>query len=318
MPHAVVLGEALVDLLDGECGGQRVYRQTIGGAPLNVAVGAARLGASVEFAGSVGADTLGDRIAAFLDGAGVGTANLIRVPAPTTLAVATYDGAEPEFQFYGDPPSYAAFGPGDLDEKVVAGAGVLYCGSISLLHPSLRAAAERAWRIAGPLRVFDPNVRPSLLTDGAALAHQVAVVEHFAATADLVKLSAADAQVLYKDVAPAQGARRLREMGAATVVVTRGPEGALVVTGDGAAELAAPQVRAVDATGAGDSVMGALVAQLLAGGAPADLAGWQAYVDFALKVAGLVCESPGGAVSMPTRDDVARRFPDQSAPSSSA
>jgi len=42
--HAVVLGEALIDLLDAELAGERVYRQVIGGAPLNVAVGIARLG----------------------------------------------------------------------------------------------------------------------------------------------------------------------------------------------------------------------------------------------------------------------------------
>ncbi|HEU4423600.1 MAG TPA: carbohydrate kinase [Pilimelia sp.] len=310
MSYAVILGEALIDLLDGECGGDRVYRQVIGGAPLNVAVGVARLGEDVEFAGSVGDDRLGERIARFLTDAGVGTRNLIRVQAPTTLAVAVFDGAEPEFRFYGDPPSYGAFRPDDLDEAMVAEAGVLYCGSIGLLSPHLRAAARSAWATAGPLRAFDPNVRPSLLTDQAALADQRALAEEFAATADLVKLSAADAQVLYEGVTPAEAARRLATVGGGhrTVVVTRGPHGALVFSGGEIAELAAPAVRAVDATGAGDSVMAALIAQVLATGPPADLAGWREYVDFALRVAGLVCESPGGAVSMPTRAQVARRY----------
>jgi len=81
-----------------------------------------------------------------------------------------------------------------------------------------------------------------------------------------------------------------------------------VASGGEVAELPAPAVRAVDATGAGDSVMGALIAQLLDTGVPADIAGWRSYVEFALRVAGLVCESPGGAVSMPTRTEVARRF----------
>ena len=63
--------------------------------------------------------------------------------------------------------------------------------------------------------------------------------------------------------------------------------------------------------------MAALIAQLLAEGRPTDLAGWVAYVDFALKVAGLVCESPGGAVAMPTRAEVAAAFP-ASAPSGDA
>src|SRR4051794_34381599 len=35
--YAFVLGEALIDLSDAHCNGDPVYRQTIGGAPLNVA-----------------------------------------------------------------------------------------------------------------------------------------------------------------------------------------------------------------------------------------------------------------------------------------
>ena len=46
MPYAVVVGEALVDLFESECDGASVYRPMVGGAPLNVAAGIARLGIS--------------------------------------------------------------------------------------------------------------------------------------------------------------------------------------------------------------------------------------------------------------------------------
>jgi fructokinase len=72
--------------------------------------------------------------------------------------------------------------------------------------------------------------------------------------------------------------------------------------------LPAPVVAAVDATGAGDSVMGALIRRLLAEGMPGDLAGWQRYVTFALAVAGLVCERHGGAVAMPTQAELTARW----------
>jgi fructokinase len=74
--------------------------------------------------------------------------------------------------------------------------------------------------------------------------------------------------------------------------------------------LPAPDVAAVDATGAGDSVMAALISRLLSDGVPADPAGWQRNVRFALAVAGLVCERPGGAVAMPTRRELAARWGD--------
>ncbi|MEV4639511.1 carbohydrate kinase [Actinoplanes sp. NPDC049548] len=308
MSYAVVLGEALVDLLETERDGELIYRQAIGGAPLNVAVGATRLGAEVRYVGSLGNDTLGDRIAAFLRQTGVSTTSTTRVPVPTTLAVTTFEGAEPTFQFYGEPPSYSLVEPGDIDRDVVAGASVLYAGSIALMREPFLSAARAAWSVPGPLRVFDPNVRPKLLPDAAAVTALRTLVEEFFATADLVKLSSADAEVLWDGAAPAAAAERILKLGARAVVVTCGSRGAYVAAADGTAMLPAPSVKAVDATGAGDSVMGALVRRLLGDGLPADLAGWQKYVTFALAVAGLVCERRGGAVAMPTQDELTARW----------
>ncbi|TQJ23927.1 fructokinase [Micromonospora sp. A202] len=315
MGYAVVLGEALVDLLDSERDGERVYRQAIGGGPLNVAVGVARLGGAAQFVGSLGDDVLGGRIRTFLSAVDVGVAGAVTVAAPTTLAVVTYAGPEPDFRFYGEPVSYGLLGPDDLDLAQLEGADVLYCGSIVLLQPRTLAAARRAWSLATGLRVFDPNVRPRLLDGPAALEGLREVVAEFAAGAHLVKLSAADAVLLYPGE-PVEGvAAYLRELGAATVVVTLGAAGAVLAAAADPVRVPAPKVDAIDATGAGDSVMAALIADLLVGGEPDSPAGWVERVAFALRVAGLVCESPGGATAMPTRADVERRFPNQASPS---
>jgi len=127
MGYAVVLGESLVDLLESDVGGEMIYRQAVGGAPLNVSVGVARLGGEVQFAGTLGNDILGDRIAAFLRKVGVGINGLKRVPVPTTLAVTTFEGAEPTFTFYGEPPSYALLEPADLDTTAIAHCAPLCC-----------------------------------------------------------------------------------------------------------------------------------------------------------------------------------------------
>lgn len=308
MGYAMVMGEALIDLLEADADGELIYRQAIGGAPLNVAVGVARLGGEVQYTGSLSDDVLGDRIAAFLREAGVGRAGVRRVPVPTTLAVTTFEGAEPTFTFYGEPPSYALLGPGDLDPSAIAGAAVLYTGSICLLREPFLAAAREAWATSGPIRVFDPNVRPTLLPTASAVDALRSLVEEFFASADLVKLSAADAEVLYGTPEAAEAAAHIRGLGAGAVVVTRGSQGAYVAAADGAAMLPAPSVAAVDATGAGDSVMGALVRRLLAEGLPAGVADWQRHVRFALAVAGLVCERQGGATAMPTAAELTGRW----------
>ena len=181
------------------------------------------------------------------------------VDQPTSLAVTSFRGPEPEFHFYGQPPSYGQFAPAHLDPATVAGAATLYCGSIALLCDASRAAARRAWSEPGPLKTLDPNVRASLTPDPAGLR---STVEEFAATADLVKLSEPDARALF-DADPADAATHLRSLGAAAVVVTRGAAGALLVTGSGEAEIAAPPTDAVDTTGAGDAVMAGLLHGLL-------------------------------------------------------
>jgi fructokinase len=308
MGYAVVLGESLVDLLEANLDGELIYRQAIGGAPLNVAVGATRLGGDVRFVGTLGNDTLGDRIAAFLRKVEVDVTGLARVAVPTTLAVTTFDGAEPTFQFYGEPPSYSLLTPDGVDPGLVRAAAVVYTGSICLLREPFRSAARAAWAVDGPVRVFDPNVRPKLLPDKAAVSALRELVAEFVATADLVKLSSADAEVLYDGADPAAAAALLRDAGAGTVVVTCGSKGAYVDAPDGTSMLPAPTVTAIDATGAGDSVMGALIRRLLADGVPTELAGWQRDVRFALAVAGLVCERQGGAVAMPTQEQLIERW----------
>ncbi|GAB3940112.1 aminoimidazole riboside kinase [Micromonospora vulcania] len=269
----------------------------------------ARLGGAAQFVGSLGDDVLAGRIRDFLTALDVGLAGAVTVPAPTTLAVVTFAGPEPDFRFYGEPPSYGLLGPDDLSLPLLEGADVLYCGSVVLLRPDTLAAARRAWSLATGLRVFDPNVRPRLLDGPAALAGLRAVVAEFAAGAHLVKLSTADADLLYPRE-PVEGvAAYLRELGAATVVVTMGAAGAVLAAADAdPVRVPAPKVNAVDATGAGDSVLAALIADLLLDGEPAEPAGWVDRVAFALRVAGLVCESPGGATAMPTRAEVRRRF----------
>jgi fructokinase len=249
---------------------------------------------------------LGRRIRAFLTDVGVNTVGLRTVPGPTTIALTSFAGTEPDFHFYGEPPSYGQLTPADLDLERICGASAVYCGSIALLCPPVLAAARAAWAVPGPLRALDPNIRPRLLTDPAA--HR-AVIEEFAAGADLVKLSAPDADALY-GAGPEEVARRLREAGARAVVVTLGSAGALVAAEDTWERVEPRSVQAIDATGAGDAMMAGLVHALVTHGVPADAAGWRSVVGFATAVAALVCEARGGATAMPTYDQVIARFPE--------
>jgi sugar/nucleoside kinase (ribokinase family) len=309
-PTAVVLGEALIDLFESDCEGERVYRPIVGGAPLNVAVGLARLGIRVDFGGSVGDDGLGQQIFDFLDTAGVGRRGCVVAPTPTTLAVTSLRDGEPDFRFYGQPPSYALFGPEHLDRDLIAGAGALYCGSLALLTEPTLAAARLAWAGHGPLRTLDPNVRPAAPGRPGQLR---SIVEEFAADADLVKLSEPDARALF-DLGPEPAARHLRSVGASAVVVTRSGAGAIVAAAGEVFRVPAPAVTVVDTTGAGDATMAGLIGALLTYGVPDDAAGWQARVQFGVTMGSLACQRMGGAAAMPTWAEVAALLGDPEQP----
>jgi fructokinase len=123
-----------------------------------------------------------------------------------------------------------------------------------------------------------------------------------------MKLSSADATVLW-DADEVTVAARLADLGAQTVVVTRGAAGALLRHDGAVEEIPAPRVVAVDATGAGDSVMAALIHGLLLTGRDVR-PDWPALVRYALAVGALTVEGRGGATALPTAQQVRERFPD--------
>ena len=109
----VAFGELIVDLVPGvTADGVRCFIPKAGGAPGNVAVGVAKLGAGAAMLSKVGDDAFGRLLIETLAGYGVATDGVIRAAVGTTaLAVVTVDaGGEREFMFYragGADSSYA-------------------------------------------------------------------------------------------------------------------------------------------------------------------------------------------------------------------
>jgi ribokinase len=87
--------------------------------------------------------------------------------------------------------------------------------------------------------------------------------------------------------------------GPGTVVVTLGPEGAVVVVGPEVTHLESPVVEVVDTTGAGDAFCGALAASLAGGKNFIDAATW------AVAAGALACSRAGAHASMPTAAEIA-------------
>jgi fructokinase len=304
--RVVVIGEALVDLVPAatEAGPGLVPRA--GGAPANVAVGAARLGAPVAFAGSLSSDAFGRLLADHLAGEGADLSLAPLVDAPTPLAVVSLDDAGvATYGFYLSATAAEALtattvtpllgADGDERPAVVH----VSCGAVTLVDAAGgRALTSLLHQAHGRvLTSFDPNVRPTFVDDLGAYA---GAVEAVLPACDLVKVSDEDLGHLYPGTDVAEVARRWREAGAGAVVVTLGPDGALVEAAAGAASVPGVPVEVVDTVGAGDTFGAALLAWLHRHGVAdraalddLDLEAWRDALDQGARAAAITCTRVG-------------------------
>lgn len=258
-----VIGEALVDevVLPGKDPVPHV-----GGSPMNVAVGLARLGHPVQFLGRFGRDAYGDMVARHL------RINDVMVPLPpdsqpTSVARAVLDSdgaARYEFALSWSLPDLR---PDDgAVNFMVAATTLLHTGSIaSMMDPGAEQVLDAVIDAHPRATIsYDPNCRPSIITN---VDHARAQAEKFVALSDVVKASDEDLEWLYPGVDPKESARKWLALGGAegpaVVVVTQGSAGPWAVCAAGEISCAAPLVDVADTVGAGDSFMAALLSALV-------------------------------------------------------
>jgi fructokinase len=274
-------GEALVDFFPerpgialAECD---VFHRQLGGAPANVAVGLARLGAKVGLMTLVGPDAFGtfvrDRLAAEgIDVSGVGVHRTAKTGV-TFVAVGAH--GERSFLFFRHPSADQMIAAHDVDEAILQRARVLHVGSSTLAREPSRAATLKALtaaKRAGCLISTDPNWRAHLWENPAEAAP---MLQSLVAQCDLVKISDDELAPLTGVTDPEAGAKKLRALGPALVVVTLGARGCYVEHAAGCDWLAGERVDVVDTTGAGDGFVAGMLATLAPlfrdGKRPADL-----------------------------------------------
>ncbi len=259
----VAVGEILIDLIatarDVTLFDAPAFTPLPGGAPANVAVGVQRLGLSAAFVGKVGRDDFGQGLRHLLAQEGVETRGMLEDPTHlTTIAlVALAANGDPHFAFFAG--AHTQLTVDDLDRGLLAEARIVHGGSVSLAQEPVRAATLAAWHYAheqGALCSYDVNWRPALWPDAA---QGLAIVRQPLTWADIVKMNAAELRLLtgQEDLFLALAGLATE---AALVVVTRGAEGCLYRWQGAIYEQSAPPVtEVVDATGAGDAFMAALL-----------------------------------------------------------
>ena len=277
MMDITAIGEVLIDLTQTGVNEQKVplFAANPGGAPANVAVAAARLGANTAFIGKVGQDGFGAYLTRVLTENQVDVSGLRTDDAATTMAVvAVSDTGERSFRFVRG--ADCNLKPEEVDTGLIAGSKVLHFGSVSLTAGPAREAtlfaAQRA-REAGVLVSYDPNYRDALWNSQA---EAVEWMKKPLPLVDVLKLSDEELPLITGTDDPEEGTHRLEA------------EGTTVA----------------DTNGAGDTFLGAVLSRLVSRGEK-PLEGLtapelEAILAFANRAASKTCSRSGAIPAMPT------------------
>lgn len=259
----ISLGEALIDFIpvDSE---NLVYQKSPGGAPANVAVGLARLGAPSSFLGKVGDDVLGTFLKETLQSLGVNTDHMFLTKEAKTGAVfiTLAEGGERSFDFYIDPSADRFLHEENLDVSLFAESKILHYGSISMISGPSKSATVKAVELArenGMIVSYDPNLRLSLWENGETA--KETILSMFG-KADLIKISEEELEFLTGESDIEKGVEKLAAYNIPLLFITMGSEGSYAFTKNGAVKIDAMRVNAVDTTGAGDAFVSGILYQL--------------------------------------------------------
>ncbi|HUB54662.1 MAG TPA: carbohydrate kinase [Mycobacterium sp.] len=250
MTRGLVIGESLIDIVESD--------EHVGGSPLNVAVGLARLGREIEFLTQIADDAHGRRIADYVKASGVQLLSESQTADRTATARLTIrDDGSADYVF-------------DLDWRLsgtppVAPPLFVHTGSIAAVQdPGCLAVAAlvNTYRVSATV-TFDPNVRPSLIADRDLARERI---EHLVERSDIVKVSEEDLRWIDPDRPPEQVAQSWLALGPAIVAVTMADQGASAICAAGEAHVPARPVHVVDTVGAGDAFTVGLIDALWARG----------------------------------------------------
>lgn len=307
MRDITAIGEILIDLTQTGKNELRVpvFAANPGGAPANVAVAAARLGAKTAFIGKTGADSFGAYLRGVLEENGVDHSGVQVGESPTTMAIVSVDErGERSFRFIRGADCEMV--PEDVDEMLAKHSKILHFGSVSLTQGIARSATiftARAAHHAGVLVSYDPNYRPALWrTKRDALEWMTLPLP----LVDIIKLSEEELPLLTDSSDLEEGSLRLAERHSVKLVmITLGAEGVFCRWKGETFRVPGVRVEQVaDTNGAGDTFLGAVLSRLCRRGERPleglERAELEEILAFANRAAAITCSRCGAIPAMPT------------------
>jgi len=257
-----VAGEVLIDLIPE--GADR--KPVVGGGPANTAKALAKLGIDTQFIDGISTDDFGQIAKKELITAGVKLDYVKYSDKPTCLAtVSLSKSASATYEFVIENTATFDFTSEWLPNPQTDRPSLLHTGTLAtVIEPGASVLFEWAKSVVkvAPI-VFDPNIRPAVISDRA---QYVAQVERWVAISSVVKVSDDDLKWLYPSLEIKQAVNNWLAKGPSLVVVTFGDKGLTGYQKGEQVSIDAVKVKVADTVGAGDTVGAILVEAIVKDG----------------------------------------------------
>ena len=257
-----VCGEVLIDLIPD--GTER--RAVVGGGPANTAKALAKLGITTQFIDGISNDIYGQMASGELLADDVLLDYVKYSDKPTCLAIVTLsETGGATYEFVIDDTATFDFDRNWLPDPAIHEPSLLHIGTLATaIEPAASILFEWAKHVGEyvPI-VFDPNIRPAVMSDRKAYIRQV---ERWVGISSAVKVSDDDIYWLYPGEDLDKVSKRWLGMGPELIVVTFGDKGLAGYRQDYKISVDAKKVVVADTVGAGDTVGAILVEAIIEDG----------------------------------------------------
>ncbi len=256
-----ILGRPVSELPRGQISSLlEEIRITVAGTAGGTSVDLARLGAKVIAMGATGRDNVGDFLVSVLLAEGIDPSHLARkegVQTSATMLPIHPDGSRPAWHV---PGANATFVLDDVDWDALATCDAVHLGGLTALPGVDGAPAGEILAYArrhGALTTAD-----CLGVRGDAPAELLA---QCLPQVDIFMPNDGEALTATGETDVHAAAKRLHSLGASCVIIKRGPQGCLILDGDGERSVPTSEATVIDTTGCGDAFCAGVIVARCAG-----------------------------------------------------
>ena len=293
------LGEPLLEFNQIQDNKEKTYSSGFGGDTSNTAISVSRQGMSAGFMSKVGKDQFGRELLELWKRETVDYSHVsIHPEAPTGIYFVTHDADGHHFTYYRSRSAACQMTPLDLPKDDLSQTRILHLSAItqaiSVSSCETAFAAIFKARKNGVKVSYDTNLRLKLWS----LDRARDVINRTVPMCDVIMPSLEEATSLTGLVDPEEITDYFFELGAKLVVLKQGSHGARVSDGKENLNIPGHKVKAIDATGAGDTFDGAFLSEWIRKDDPFSAA------EYANAAAALSTTNYGAVDSIPNRDEV--------------